>query len=82
MENVTKEQYEINSRFGFHKPDAEGVAKMTAIRKKVRELAMLIEELAPHSKEKATALTQLSFVMMAANSAIVQLYPLDEKDFE
>lgn len=79
---MTKEQAEINSRFGFHKPDAEGVAKMTTIRKKVRELAMLIEDTCPHSKEKATALTQLSFVMMSANSAIVQQYPIDESDFE
>jgi len=78
----TKEEAEINSRFGFHKPDAEGVTKMTTIRKKVRELAMLIEATCPVSKEKATALTQLSFVMMAANSAIVQQYPLDPKDFE
>lgn len=73
---------EINSRFGFHKPDAEGALRMTTIRKKVRELALLIEDLAPHSREKQTALTQLSFVMMAANSAIVQSYPLDPADFE
>lgn len=81
-ENITKEQAEINSRFGFHKPDAEGVVKMTTIRKKIRELALVIQETCPDSREKATALTQLSFVMMAANSAIVQQYPLDPKDFE
>lgn len=72
---------EINSRFGFHKPDSEGVQKMTAIRKKVRELAFLIWEVCPDSKEKSTALTNLSFVMMSANSAIVQQYPLDPADF-
>jgi hypothetical protein len=78
----TREEAEINSRFGFHKPDAEGVSKMTSIRKKIRELAHLIQATCPESREKATALTQLSFVMMAANSAIVQQYPIDEKDFE
>lgn len=78
---MTESTADINSRFGFHKPDAEGVQKMTTIRKKVRELAFLIEESCPHSKEKATALTQLSFVMMLANSAIVQQYPLDPNDF-
>ena len=72
---------EIKGRFGFHKPDAEGVKKMSEVRKKVRELAFLIEDLCPESREKATALTQLSFVMMAANSAIVQQYPLDPADF-
>lgn len=81
-ELITKTQHEINSRFGFHKPDAEGVKKMTTIRKKVRELALLISETCPESREKATALTQLSFVMMAANSAIVQQYPTDPADFE
>lgn len=78
---MTEQQNEINSRFGFHKPDAVGIQKMKVIRMKVRELAFLIENTCPHSKEKATALTQLSFVMMAANSAIVQQYPLDENDF-
>lgn len=81
MEEKTKEQAEIESRFGFHKPDAEGVAKMTAIRKSVRVLALEIERLCPNVREKSTALTQLSFVMMAANSAIVQQYPLDPNDF-
>lgn len=78
----TKEEAEVASRFGFHKPDAEGVQKMRDIRKKVRELALLIEQLCPVSREKATALTQLSFVMMSANSAIVQQYPLDPADFD
>jgi len=80
-ENMTKEQFEMQSRFGFHIPDENGRTKMTNIRKKVRELANLIQETCPESREKATALTQLSFVMMAANSAIVQQYPLDPQDF-
>ena len=78
---MTESQAEINSRYGFHKPDATGVANMSTIRKKVRELALLIDDLCPNSKEKSTVFTQLQFVMMSANSAIVQSYPLDEKDF-
>ncbi len=84
MENgrpMTNEEFEIASRFGFHKPDMAGVTKMTTIRKKVRELATLIQQECPESREKATAFTQLSFVMMSANSAIVQAYPLDPMDF-
>lgn len=80
-EQQTPAMNDINSRFGFHKPDAEGVKKMSDIRKKVRELAFLIQDLCPESREKATALTQLSFVMMSANSAIVQQYPVDPADF-
>lgn len=51
---------EIDSRFGFHKPDGVGIINMSNIRKKVRELAHLIDKICPDSKEKATALTQLS----------------------
>lgn len=78
--NTTKGQAEVLSRFSFHKPDASGVEKMRTIRRHVRALAMSIEDLCPESREKSTALTQLSFVMMSANSAIVQQYPLDEND--
>lgn len=67
-------------RFCFHKPDAQGIEKMRAIRLKVRALASEIEMLCPPSRERQTALTQLSFVMMSANSAIVQEYPIDEND--
>ena len=72
----------VVSRFSFHKPDAAGIASMKQIRIKVRSLAKEIDALCPESKEKATALTQLSFVMMAANSAIVQQYPVDENDLD
>lgn len=78
--DMTEKQAEILSRFTFHKPDEDGVKKMREIRKKVRELALLIDSNCPESREKATALTQLSFVMMSANSAIVQQYPIDEAD--
>ncbi len=73
---------DINCRFGFHKPDADGVAKITTIRKKVRELAMLIEESCPLSQEKVNAHSHLAIVMMMANSAIVQAFPLDPEDFK
>jgi hypothetical protein len=71
---------ETLSRFSFHKADAEGIEKMRSIRRSVRELAEKIETLCPNSRETATALTQLSFVMMSANSAIVQQYPIDPED--
>ena len=71
---------ELYSRFTNHILDQEGIDKMAALRKKVRELAYHIESVCPDSKEKATALTQLSFVMMSANSAIVQKYPINTKE--
>lgn len=71
---------ETKSRFTFHKPDADGVHKMRTIRRHVRSLAEAIEMLCPESRETSHALTQLQTVMMHANSAIVQQYPLDEND--
>lgn len=71
---------DVLSRFSFHKPDAKGIERMRCIRIKVRELAAEIDALCPESREKATALTQLSFVMMAAVSSIVQQFPIDEND--
>jgi hypothetical protein len=71
---------ETLKRFCFHKPDEKGTEAMKQIRLKVRALAAEIDERCPESREKATALTQLGFVMMAANSSIVQQYPVLEAD--
>lgn len=76
----TPKMREITSRFSFHRPDAAGIADMRTIRRSVRALAYQIEDLCPESREKATALTNLATVMMNANSAVVQKYPLDEND--
>lgn len=71
------QQNEIISRFTSHIPTPEVITTMALIRKKVRELAFMIEEECPPCREKQTALTQLSFVMMSANSAIVQQCPVN-----
>jgi hypothetical protein len=78
---ISEDKYkEIVSRFTNHVPDKETVDKMAAVRRQVRELAFTIEKDCPESREKATALTQLSFVMMSANSAIVQKCPVNEAE--
>lgn len=53
---------------------------MRSILSQVRQLAEVIDVLCPESREKATAFTQLQFVMMSANSAIVQSYPMDDEE--
>lgn len=68
------------SKFSFHKPDEAGVEKMRAIRRKVRELAYLMVDTVPKCQERDTAMQALATVMMNANSAIVQEYPIDERD--
>jgi hypothetical protein len=70
--------HDLLSRFSYHNADAEAVAQMEFIRRKVRELADAIDIHCPESREKATAFTQLSFVMMSANSAIVQRCAIKE----
>lgn len=71
---------ELRSRFTFHKPDQKGIENMRSILSQVRQLAEVIDVLCPESREKATAFTQLQFVMMSANSAIVQSYPMDDEE--
>lgn len=70
----------ILHRFAFHTPDQTGRDNMKSIRISVRELALKIQRVCPESREKATALTNLATVMMNANSAIVQQFPIDESD--
>lgn len=78
---ISKQKYdEVISRFTNHIPDAKTIEDMANIRRKVRDLAFLIEQICPESREKNTALTQLSFVMMSANSAIVQKCPVNEAE--
>lgn len=73
-----KDRYK--AKFTFHSPDMEGTSKMRAIRRHTRALAEAIDQLCPEGAEKETAITSLQTVMMQANSAIVQAYPLDPND--
>lgn len=81
-QHCTPEVAEILSRFSSHVPDEDCVRKMRAIRAEARKFALVIQGLCPNSREKATALTHLQAVMMNANSAIVQAFPVDPKEFE
>lgn len=72
-----QDQKQILSRFTNHIPDKDTINQMALMRTKIRELAQHIDLVCPDSREKMTALTQLSFVMMSANSAIVQACPIN-----
>ena len=68
----------IEKRFGaFRRPTDATIPKFKAIQSKALEFAHLIDELCPHSQEKATALTHLATVKMQANAAIA-LHECDE----
>ncbi len=62
---------ELESRFGpYRKPTETTIPKFKAIQEKSLELAHLIDELCPGSKQKATALTLLEECKMSANAAV------------
>ena len=70
---------DINARFGpYRAPTPVTIPKYKAIQEKTLELALLIHELCPESKEKATALTQLVGVKMLANAAVAIYSPQSE----
>lgn len=71
---------ELQSRFSGHVPNETCIQKMRELRAAIRSLASHIEAECPEGREKATAFTHLQSVMMFANSAIVQGYPVDPKE--
>jgi hypothetical protein len=66
---------EIGIRFTYHAPHPGQPAKYTAVRSKAKELAELIVEMCPDSREQATALTKLEEVVFWANAAIARRDP-------
>jgi hypothetical protein len=62
---------DVKIRFGLYKkPTERTIPKFETIRKKVLELALLIEGLCPESKQKDAAFNQLEMCRMSANAAI------------
>ncbi|MCY9720945.1 hypothetical protein M5W76_21560, partial [Paenibacillus larvae] len=62
----------IENNFKYHAPKEGQPEKYTAIREKAKELAYLIDELCPNSREKSLALTNLEQAVMWANAAIAR----------
>jgi hypothetical protein len=59
-----------NKTFQYHAPKANQPERYEAIRAKARELASLIQESTPQSREQSVALTNLQQAVMWANAAI------------
>jgi hypothetical protein len=66
----TAEQIENN--FKYHAPKPGQPQKYEAIRAKAKELAHLINEVCPESREKSLAMTNLENSVMWANAAIAR----------
>lgn len=62
----------IETAFTYHAPKEGQPAKYTAIREKAKELAYMIDELVPDSREKSLAVTKLEECVMWANAGIAR----------
>ena len=62
----------IENKFTYHAPQEGQPAKYQAIREKAKELAYLIDELVPDSREKSLAQTKLEESAMWANAGIAR----------
>jgi hypothetical protein len=63
---------QIENNFRYHAPKEGQPEKYQAIREKVKELAYLIDELCPNSREKSLAFTNLEQSVMWANASIAR----------
>lgn len=62
--------FDIDRVFTYHPPSGSQIPRYEIIRAHVRELAILIEQSCPDSREKSLAFTSLQQVSMWANAAI------------
>ena len=63
---------DLDNIYTYHKPAADQNARYIAIRAHAKELASVIEELCPDSREKSLAHTNLEQAVMWANAAIAR----------
>lgn len=62
----------IENAFTYHAPKPGQPEKYQAIREKAKELAYLITELVPPSREQSLAITKLEEASMWANAGIAR----------
>lgn len=62
----------VDNDFTYHAPNTNQVARYTLIRARAKDLAMLILDKTPHSREQSLALTNLEQAVFWANAAIAR----------
>lgn len=62
----------IENNFVYHSPKGDQQERYVAIRDKAKELALLINNCTPASREQSVAFTQLEDAVMWANAAIAR----------
>ena len=66
------ENPQIENNFKYHSLKEGQPEKYATIREKAKELAYLIEQECPNSREKSVAMTNLETAVMWANSSIAR----------
>lgn len=66
-------QQELNKRFTYHAPKEGQPAKYETIRSGAKEIAQIMVDLCPPSRELSLALTALEEAVMWGNAAIAAL---------
>lgn len=64
--------YPIDNNFTYHAPKEGQQEKYQALRAKAKELAQLILDTCPESRERSVALTELETAMFWSNAAIAR----------
>lgn len=65
-------QPEIENNFTYHAPKEGQPERYQQLREKAKELAYLIDQLCPKSRERSVAMTQLETAVFWANAAIAR----------
>jgi hypothetical protein len=68
----------MKKSYAYHKPSDDGLEKITRLREAFSELQDLIDEVAPNSREKSVAITNLETTAMWAIKAVVTNDPESE----
>lgn len=63
---------QIEKAFTYHAPHDDQPERYEALRSKAKELAYLIDDLCPDSREKSLAMTKLEESSMWANASIAR----------
>jgi hypothetical protein len=71
-ENMEDQVTQIERNFTYHAPKPGQPERYTLLREKAKELAMLIVEQTPRSREQSLALTHVEDASMWANAAIAR----------
>lgn len=64
----------LDNRFGYHKPTSQNIVDFhQGIRVACHELALIVEEHVPESREKSLAMTKIEEAMFWANAGIARI---------